>query len=325
MAGALLWMPFIADLADMARTMSGFFGAEGDTARHIANAHTLFNVANTVLFIGFTTQIAWIVTRLAPGRRKPPGLEPQHLDEALITVPAVAVQSARLESARFGREVASMLETATERAARRLAGREADGEPLLAPESVEALYRLRKRILVYLSQIGSSELSSETAGIATDLVQALELLNSMLEVTAGLGSPPLTEPGAAARPTARPLPPHLVAAFAMLAKRVHAHVVTAVTALEQQDPAAARTVTAAKQDLHGEVRRLTDALFHTLIRPGAADRTGFTAAMADVERLSRIDRLARKVSKLVIRGVHPSETDSAAAPAESVPSPAPAP
>ena len=61
--GVIIWLPFIGVLADIATAVSpGVAGLEGKAAlaaevpRQIANANTLFNVINTLLFISFT---AW--------------------------------------------------------------------------------------------------------------------------------------------------------------------------------------------------------------------------------------------------------------------------
>ena len=70
----------------------------GGTARQIANAHTIFNLANTVVFLGFTSHLARWVTRLLPDR--PPAEErtirAKYLDSELVRTPALALDRARL-------------------------------------------------------------------------------------------------------------------------------------------------------------------------------------------------------------------------------------
>jgi phosphate:Na+ symporter len=70
--GTLIWLPLIWLLVDMAVWISptspeldGAARAAADVPRQIANANTLFNVINTLLFIGFT---GWLVPgEAAPG------------------------------------------------------------------------------------------------------------------------------------------------------------------------------------------------------------------------------------------------------------------
>ena len=106
-AGVLIWILFIDQLAAFARVIS----PDGDVPRQVANAHTVFNVANTMLFIGFTAQIARFVEWLVPDKpiSKDAPLTPKYLDKALITTPAFAIENARREIGRLGEYVTGML------------------------------------------------------------------------------------------------------------------------------------------------------------------------------------------------------------------------
>ena len=75
--GVVIWFLFIPQLADLVTSISpthpeltGIDKLGAETPRQIANAHTIFNIANTLIFIGFTTQFARIVERLIPDRRR---------------------------------------------------------------------------------------------------------------------------------------------------------------------------------------------------------------------------------------------------------------
>ena len=74
-AGALLWVFFIGYLGDIVRLLSpGYDHLQGtarlaaETPRQIANAHTVFNVVNTLLFLPFTVPLAALVQRILPER-----------------------------------------------------------------------------------------------------------------------------------------------------------------------------------------------------------------------------------------------------------------
>jgi phosphate:Na+ symporter len=117
--GVLLWLPMLSVLVALAVWVSpaseGLESAARMTAeapRQIANANTLFNVINTIVFIGFTGLFArlaeWIVpTRAAPARVL---IAPQFLDEAALVIPLVALQRVRLELGRAGAIAVGMLE-----------------------------------------------------------------------------------------------------------------------------------------------------------------------------------------------------------------------
>ena len=116
--GTLIWLPFIwllVDIAVWASPMSagleGTAKAAAEVPRQIANANTLFNVINTLLFIGFTGVFAKMAERLVPERKVPEGviIEPEFLDEAALKAPSIALQQVRLEIGRVGEITLGML------------------------------------------------------------------------------------------------------------------------------------------------------------------------------------------------------------------------
>jgi len=109
-AGVALWFAFIPHLAALVTWISpsseltGAAGLAAETPRQIANAHTVFNVTNTVVFIWCATPLAWLVHRLVPDRavteREAAG--PKYLDELLLQTPSLAMDVVRLELGRLG-------------------------------------------------------------------------------------------------------------------------------------------------------------------------------------------------------------------------------
>jgi phosphate:Na+ symporter len=116
--GTLIWLPFIWLLVDitvwaspMSAGLEGTAKAAAEVPRQIANANTLFNVINTLLFIGFTGVFAKMAERLVPERKVPEGviIEPEFLDEAALKAPSIALQQVRLELGRVGEITLGML------------------------------------------------------------------------------------------------------------------------------------------------------------------------------------------------------------------------
>lgn len=117
--GVLMWLPFIDQLAQFVSAVSpaaleleGVARLAAGTPRQIANAHTVFNVTNTVLLLGFSTQFASLVERLVPDR--PLEAERQltrarYLDSALLSTPALALDRVRLEILHLGEQVQEMM------------------------------------------------------------------------------------------------------------------------------------------------------------------------------------------------------------------------
>lgn len=156
-AGVLIWVPFIAQLADLVRLISpvaetadALARAAADTPRQIANAHTLFNVSNLLVFIFFTGPLSRLVDRIVPPRPEIPGIQPMYLDEFFLEQPALALDQARRELVRLGELVRSMLQRSFRVATR---GTEKEIVALShADDDVDTLYEAVIRYLGKLSQ-----------------------------------------------------------------------------------------------------------------------------------------------------------------------------
>ncbi|MBF0382891.1 MAG: Na/Pi cotransporter family protein [Magnetococcales bacterium] len=120
--GVVLWYFFIPALADfvtwfspVAEGLSGMDKLAAETPRQIANAHTVFNTANTIIFLPFTAVFATVIEKLLPDRVG--GAEdastatgrPLYLNEILITTPSLALDAARREIKSLGLRVNLML------------------------------------------------------------------------------------------------------------------------------------------------------------------------------------------------------------------------
>lgn len=86
--------------------------SEGDIARQIANAHTSFNVLNTLIFLPFISTIVSLVTKLVPGEEKIIKNGPIYLDERMLNSPAIAISLANMELTRMGELASESLDNA---------------------------------------------------------------------------------------------------------------------------------------------------------------------------------------------------------------------
>ncbi|GAH87276.1 unnamed protein product, partial [marine sediment metagenome] len=117
-AGVLLWVMFIPQLADFIVAISPsapeLMGKErmaAEVPRQIANAHTVFNVANTLIFIGFTGFFARLAVKLVPARIEEEKVivRARYLDDELLEIPAMALERIRLEIGHMGEITNDML------------------------------------------------------------------------------------------------------------------------------------------------------------------------------------------------------------------------
>ncbi|RKZ67747.1 MAG: Na/Pi cotransporter family protein, partial [Gammaproteobacteria bacterium] len=119
-AGVLLWVMFIPQLADFivaispsSPELSGKAQMAADVPRQIANAHTVFNIANTLLFISFTTYFARLAEKLVPERpvEEKIIIEPRYLDADVVEIPAMALEQVRFELGHMGEIINEMFST----------------------------------------------------------------------------------------------------------------------------------------------------------------------------------------------------------------------
>ncbi|HRD93489.1 MAG TPA: Na/Pi cotransporter family protein [Accumulibacter sp.] len=117
--GVIIWLPFIGFIADLVTAISptypnltGMARVAAETPRQIANAHTFFNVANTLIFIWFTTQFARLVEWLVPDKpleEEAIIVRTRFLQDELLSTPSLALDQVRMEIMHMGETVNAML------------------------------------------------------------------------------------------------------------------------------------------------------------------------------------------------------------------------
>lgn len=143
-ACVIIWVPFIDNLGVWVSSVGG------GTPRELANAHTMFNVVNALLFLPFIRQFAALVTWVTPDRPQVGVIEPKYIDLGLLRTPGIALAKARMEMLRMSYRVRSMLE----------GDRDALADVRERDDEVDALHGL---ILEYLGQISQMQLSEEAS------------------------------------------------------------------------------------------------------------------------------------------------------------------
>lgn len=161
--GVLIWVGFIPHLVELVEFLTpGSSTAKGserlavEVPRQIANAHTIFNISNTLLLLPFSHLLAAAVRSLVRGKPpKPKATYAKFLDPDVINIPTVALQNVRLETSELAKRVlktmkkiTSDLETPDETSLHKI--KKADN----------VADRLQAEILGYASQIQKGNLSS---------------------------------------------------------------------------------------------------------------------------------------------------------------------
>ncbi len=168
--GVVVWFWFIPEFATLVREISprhpeleGIKRLAAETPRQIANAHTLFNVGNTLLFIGFTAWFARIVTWLVPitEAEKAHKVTPKYLDKTLLDTPSLALDRVRMEIGRMAELLLPMLRKGVKLA---MEGSAQELSELNRMDSEVGM--LHGPILDYLQELSKKDLSSKEAELA---------------------------------------------------------------------------------------------------------------------------------------------------------------
>lgn len=299
-AGVLVWLPFVDFLAGITASFSpvaeGIEGIEklaAETPRQIANAHTVFNLANTALFIGFAPQFARFAERLVPDRPLPAAerVRARYLDEALLVTPALAMDRARMELQELGDLVAGMFRDALPAVLR---GNEAEIRAVTSRDDrVDALHG---QIIRYLARIGRTPVDTAQTRKLLKLVEAtnsLEAVGDVIETNLGaLGCRRVEEALTVSDETAE-----VIGRFHAAIARTLDDAIRAVT---DDDLDAARRVIAEKASINA----MADAAaLHVGRRLDASELERITAYRLEtdlVENLKRVYYFAKRVSRGVV-------------------------
>ncbi len=133
----------------------------GGIARQIANAHTMFNVLNTVVWlpgVGFLERVA---TRLVPGEDVVEEAGPKYLDHRMLGTPGIALDLANQETVRMASIVQGML--ARSRKALTEEFTPQIGAELAAREDL--IDSLNRQVVLYLSDMVAKTSVNETQSV----------------------------------------------------------------------------------------------------------------------------------------------------------------
>lgn len=139
--------------------------------RQVANAHIIFNVANTLLLLPLIGRFVSLVRRIVPGDDNAELTGPLYLDERLLGTPSIALGQATRELVRMGEIALSALDDVY------YAFSHDTHERLEAAAEKEAqINRLEKAIVHYLIKIPQTSLSKEQS----------ERLNALISLTSDI-------------------------------------------------------------------------------------------------------------------------------------------
>jgi phosphate:Na+ symporter len=309
----------VRELSPVAVGLEGVERLAAEAPRQIANAHTLFNVFNLVLFLGFTNSLARLVLRLVPPlpAAAVSEAEPRYLDRMYLSTPAMAFDRVRLELVRVSDKVLAMLR---------------DSFPCLlvgTRERIEALREddrevdaLTDAAVMYLRQLATADLVNpqpvylqQYLGFANYLEKIADVIDTGLMADAGkrLDRNLTLTQGSEDK-------------LRELYKAVYVAAQTTFQALADNDAARAAEVLAAKKHINGLLERARSH-FYLQFRSSRPDQLQeYKLESNTLENFRRIHLMLRAICKLIQASktaVQGDDAEESSASAEPAPSPAP--
>ncbi len=161
----LLFLPYYQSLIEATAT---------DIMRQCANAHTIFNVMITMLFLPLAGVMARTIEKAVPGKETVVEVGPKHLEKHLLNTPVLALQAAIHETIHTLNLVKEMIDDAIE------GFMENDIKALdKVSQGEEAVDNLRMAVSNYLVELMQRELSEEESKKIPSLLHVINDVERM--------------------------------------------------------------------------------------------------------------------------------------------------
>lgn len=139
-----------------------------DPVRQIANAHTIFNLSNTIIQFPFAFLIIRLILHLVPGEVVVIEHGLKYIDDRLIETPVFALEQAKKEVGRMGNLALETLKDSLDTFINY-----DDKKSKIAKEKEEVINELAREITRYLAMLSRSSLPETEKGSITDLINAV--------------------------------------------------------------------------------------------------------------------------------------------------------
>ncbi|UPQ89125.1 Na/Pi cotransporter family protein [Vibrio sinaloensis] len=310
LVGVIIWLPLIAVLANVSASISPSYpdlvGMERlavESPRQIANANTLFNVANTLIMLPFSTFFVLSVKRLIPHKtsnKEKQKIAPKYIKSEYLATPDIALEQAHLEIARVGRRVSNMVNQLPPLAANYTNDRDKQSarQTLREIEKVEdEVDMLHGQILSYLGRLRQSPLSSNESRQQIKLVSITDQLESIADLVVNAMLPlcyKTLDGSISASPEMRKT-------LDLTQSRVNRALLDSVNAIRRGDNQLAENVLNAKREINALLDSILQLQAERLAQATEKRLDIFRIQMEWVESLKRIYTLSKRIAKLQLR------------------------
>ena len=165
---------FVIQTQQQAASFGGVLGDKPFIARHIANAHTLFNVVNTLIFLPLVGLLARLTTVLIRGREEEMEFHLKYIDNRVLNTPPIALGQARAETRRMAQTALEMVDETVAFL------QDFDEKRIPSLEKKEDLVDLlQKEIIDFLVSLSQKSITPETS---KDIASMMHMVNDLERV-----------------------------------------------------------------------------------------------------------------------------------------------
>jgi phosphate:Na+ symporter len=178
--GAVIWLVLLSTLVDAVQFINP---SDVASPRQLANAHTLFNLANTALFLIFLTPLVVLVRRIVPTPKTELPPEVEELDLSETGTAALGLPAANREISVLARGVNQFFHDGFHLCTGPLEG--LIGIPEMTQTRKEALQKRHRMLIGYLRELSHSSRDDEQSG---ELLRLVSKADELAHVTDSLSS-----------------------------------------------------------------------------------------------------------------------------------------
>lgn len=292
--GAMVWVFLIGYLADWVRSISpvaaNLTGTEkiaAEVPRQIANAHTLFNIANTILFIGFTVPLARLAQKIAPSTplKNHNGVKALYLNKDFLDTPSLAINQLRLEVGHLGKLTGQVIQKA-------FLDTSKTNTETIEGKSNDSEY-LHNQILEYSRIIVKNSKTSKDAETVSNWISIAQYLTSISENIV-LNNKIIYEHEFLHK---EQFTEDIDKIFESMCQHLYKNLNNLIAAIENDDPKKAHNVLRKKNEFTRLLDELLILLRKNLVTPDRIDLELYQNELEVIEILKRINYFLRRSAK----------------------------
>lgn len=305
--GVLIWIPFIGLLVEGVvwlspaadPTLTGLDLLSAEAPRQIANAHTVFNVVNTLIFLPFTTLYGRLICKLVKDKVVTAGDEAQaayrakFLDDGMLSTHSIALSMVRREIIRMAGVVDKMMSGLPE-------GVFAGKTDFMATNVVERdnqvdiLYGEISKYLARLSRQNLIEKDAQESMMAMTAITELENIGDIMEIHMSHLSKVVSATGV-------PFDETVLAQLNQFHDRVAEAYHSTVLAYEQDRPDAAKVALQLESEIVDAIEKLViERHIQLLSTTDTSMHQAFTLESDILENYKRIYLHIKRIARLVL-------------------------